>query len=601
MIALSTSPVNLSMLRKLNTWYSIADGNWSNPNIWVSNAKRKYSIPQPGDNVYVNNSVTLDVNNLIVNNLLGDGYLIFGTSNSRTVVVNGCLNITGTVDMSNASHTLSLNGYDNYIFNFISGSSGTVTYNGSLGNYILNQPVMALSYCYLTIRTQNCWLTGDTTVNANLNVTNNGNIDLLSYNLTITGTTSLQGGNIARSVANSGALLKCIGQLNSNQDGNNINLGTTNNIELHGGIQTTNNIITAQTIAFSFSQTIAGTSSSRFLKMNGNMQIDSGVVLTVATDGVDVVLNGSLNGVDGTSTYSNYGVLSLLNNTTPMTTGIFTMQASASLEYLFNGNATIPYSSLNNLTIGGTGVKTLGSDLIINGFLKMQIGTLELSTFNLTVEGISNDFISSSSGLFGASTLQRTPTSTGALLKFVGQQLNCNNDSFILNIGSTNDIELQNGFGLTSNTLTFRDMILSTTQTITDNGSGHSCTLNGNMRIGNGCSVTLTTITVIIEGILDGNDLSSSFINKSFFNYQNSQQPMQTGLLFCNEGANTFVYGLSGAQDITVPSDGIPGYQNLTLNGTGIKRLLGNVSIKGTYTLTSPATLNSNGFVLTNP
>lgn len=601
MIALSTSPINLSMLRKLNTWYTIADGNWSNPNIWVSNAKRKHSIPQPGDNVCVNNSVTLDVNSLTVNNLLGNGDLIFGTSNSRTMAVNGSLNIAGTVDMSNASHTLYLNGYNNFISNFISGTTGTVTYNGALGNPILNQPVMALPYCYLTIRTQNCWLTGNTTVSANLNVTNNGNLDLLSYDLTITGTTSLQGGNIVRSIANSGALLRCIGQFNSNQDGNSINLGTTNNIELHGGIQTTNNILTAQTILFTVSQTIAGTSSSRVLSLNGNVQINSGVILTVATDGVDIILNGSLNGVDETSTYNNYGVLSLLNNTTPMTTGIMTMQSSASLEYLFNGDATIPYSSLNNLTIGGTGVKTLSSDLIINGFLKMQTGTLELSTYNLTVEGTSNDFISSSTGLFGASTLQRTPTSTGALLKFVGQQLNCNNDSFVLNIGASNDIELQNGFGLTNNILTFRNMILSTTQTITDNGSGHASTLNGNMIIGNGCIVTLTTIKVILAGILNGNDSSSSFVNRSFFNYQNPQQPMQTGLLFCNEGANTFVYGLSGGQDITIPSDGIPGYQNLTLNGTGVKRLLGNISIKGIYTLTAPATLDSNGFVLTNP
>jgi len=601
MIALSTSPVTLSMLRKLNTWYTIADGNWSNPNIWISNAKQKYGTPQPGDNIYLNNSVTLDINNLTVNDLLGAGDLIFGTSSSRTMVVNGCLNITGNVDMSNASHSLSLNGYNNYIFNFISGSSGTVTYNGYLGNYILNQPVMALSYCYLTLRSQNCWLTGDTTVNANLNVTNNGNLDLLSYGLTIMGMTSLQGGNISRSIVNSNALLKCMGQLNSNQDGNSINLGTTNNIELQGGIQTTNNTITAQMIVFFSSQSIGGTSSSRFLRLNGNVQINSGVILTVASDGVDIILNGSLNGVDGTSTYNNYGVLSLLNNSTPMITGIFTMQSSASLEYLFNGDATISYSNLNNLTISGTGVKTLGSDLIINGFLKMQTGTLELNTFNLTIEGVSNDFISSSSGLFSASTLQRTPTNTGALLKFVGQQLNCNNDSFVLNLGFSNDIELQNGFGLTNNTLTFRDMFLSTNQTITDNGSGHSCTLNGNITIGTGCTITLTTITVILDGILNGNDSSSCFVNRSFFNYQNAQQPMQTGMLFCNEGTNTFIYGLSGGQDITVPSDGIPGYQNLVLGGTGIKRLLGNVSVKGMYTLASPATLNLNGFALTNP
>jgi hypothetical protein len=57
-----------------------------------------------------------------------------------------------------------------------------------------------------------------------------------------------------------------------------------------------------------------------------------------------------------------------------------------------------------------------------------------------------------------------------------------------------------------------------------------------------------------------------------------------------------------GNQDIKTPEDPTnPGYQNLTLSGTGAKRLLGNVSVKGTYTLTAPATLDLNGFTLTNP
>ena len=76
---------------------------------------------------------------------------------------------------------------------------------------------------------------------------------------------------------------------------------------------------------------------------------------------------------------------------------------------------------------------------------------------------------------------------------------------------------------------------------------------------------------------------------------------MNTGKLYCNQTLNTFIYGLGGNQDITSPSDATPGYQNLILQGSGVKRLLGNVSVKGTYTLTSPATLNTNGFALTNP
>jgi hypothetical protein len=102
-------------------------------------------------------------------------------------------------------------------------------------------------------------------------------------------------------------------------------------------------------------------------------------------------------------------------------------------------------------------------------------------------------------------------------------------------------------------------------------------------------------------GIINGADSTAIFDNRSICNYQNAQQPMQTGQLYCNEATNTFIYGLTDNQDITPPSDSTPGYQNLTLNGSGAKRLLGNVSVIGAYLLTSPATLDSNGFSLTNP
>ncbi len=76
---------------------------------------------------------------------------------------------------------------------------------------------------------------------------------------------------------------------------------------------------------------------------------------------------------------------------------------------------------------------------------------------------------------------------------------------------------------------------------------------------------------------------------------------MVTGKLYCNQAINTFIYDLASDQDMIVPSDPTPGYKNLILNGSGAKKLLGNISVKGVYTLTSPATLNSNGFTLTNP
>jgi len=128
-----------------------------------------------------------------------------------------------------------------------------------------------------------------------------------------------------------------------------------------------------------------------------------------------------------------------------------------------------------------------------------------------------------------------------------------------------------------------------------------------NIIIGSGVTFTNTGLSTTSGGItttgtINGLDSTSIFVNKSVFDYANSQEPMQTGKLYCNQAMNTFIYGASGAQNITVPSDTTSrGYKNLTLNGSGTKTLLGNVSVKGTYTLTSSATLDSNGFSLTNP
>ena len=97
-------------------------------------------------------------------------------------------------------------------------------------------------------------------------------------------------------------------------------------------------------------------------------------------------------------------------------------------------------------------------------------------------------------------------------------------------------------------------------------------------------------------GELNGDNVASTFNNLGYFAYANSQQPMETGVLQSSSISSTFEYDLNGDQDITPIS-----YNNLTLSNGGNKKLLGNVSVIDTYTLSSPAVLDSNGFTLTNP
>jgi hypothetical protein len=114
--------------------------------------------------------------------------------------------------------------------------------------------------------------------------------------------------------------------------------------------------------------------------------------------------------------------------------------------------------------------------------------------------------------------------------------------------------------------------------------------------------LSASTGGIRLAGTLNGASSTAVFDNRSVFSPISTAAPMLTGQLYCNQANNLVMYGKSGAQNIGVPTDAVsPGYYNLTLNGTGAKTLLGNVSVKGVYTLTPPATLNTNGFTLTNP
>src|ERR1051325_7643317 len=107
------------LLRKLNTWYSVNDGNWSDPNTWMSNGldKRSYTSPQPGDIVYINRAVTCNVNST-VSNLYVSGNLQFSASVNPVLTVINNLQATGTIDQSAGSSRISIGGVSNFIVSF---------------------------------------------------------------------------------------------------------------------------------------------------------------------------------------------------------------------------------------------------------------------------------------------------------------------------------------------------------------------------------------------------------------------------------------------------------------------------------------------------
>lgn len=286
-----------------------------------------------------------------------------------------------------------------------------------------------------------------------------------------------------------------------------------------------------------------------------------------------------------------------------MSTGVFNYKntTSSTIGYVFAGNYTLPYTSYANLLIGGSGTKSLNGITTINQTLVVGNGdatgsALDCAGFDLDVKGattINDAFLASSfcNIIFeGAATFS-----------------NGGNPSMVVDLRSGNpNVEFRNGlsfhvYGTYTGTGTFKFT--------TNNQNIDFQVINGGVFA---CNWLISgAITVIhldggsnmpaIIGTINGDNASSTFDCRGYLQYQNATAPMATGKLYCNQATNTFLYSASGNQDIQVPLDPTPGYKNLTLSGSGAKGLLGNVSVKGIYTLTSPAILNTNSFSLTNP
>lgn len=636
------SKFSTMILRRYNTWYSVADGDWFDPNTWVSNRldKKVYTTPQAGDNVVINHTVTYQptivVTNLILNNITVNASGTFKLYNANVPIfqVLGSFLCYGTLDMNNASSKIYLGGTNNVISNVIFASTSTVVYNS-----INDQAILPLSYAKLAVSgmldtnsvssTFNStqlqyptrYLTANTTVSSTL-VMDGCTFQLGVYNLTVTGNTTF-GGGVTLLKSGSGTVT-FIGSFDGSGGGNNTLDFTTGNpnVELRGGFvppyyqNGVNTHFKTGTGTWTFStnnQNIHAVFSTTYI-FDCSVVISGAITVTVTNpNNCPIQFNGTVNGDNASSTLNNDGVIYLGSTNTPMSTGIFNYMHGGStsiIGYVANGNQTLPSITYGGLLIAGTGIKTLLGDTTASGILQVGINgygasQLELSSFALSVTGATT--------LFAASSITKN-SSTGAVL-FIGlfdgfsQTL-----SGIVDFSAGNpNVELRGGlktpqgassvFKTGTGTWTF-----STNNQSIMGGVNATSKFDCSFLISGVITVTLSSGSANIQfnGTVNGDNANSILDNRvsgsAFTMINNATAPMATGKLYCNQATNTFVYGLAGNQDIQVLSDPTnPGYSNLTLNGSGAKRLLGNVSVKGTYTLTSPATLNSNGFSLTNP
>ena len=523
-------------------------------------------------------------------------------------------------------------------------NANTIQYNG---NYSATIPSYFTTFSSLTIGGTGTKTTSvATTVNASVSIITNGNLTLggnliingnlslqtnvaailecSTYNLTVNGTTTTGNANASNYIGKNGAgNILFVGLVTLGNSGTGFNFSGNPNVEFRGGIISTNqdNGVTPNTGTgqwkFSTNNQTYSIGGSTIANINASILID-GITLTIT----QTYANGSMNinnSIDGTNAssslvlFSTSGIIQTLVFTNisyyiPMATfGTFD-STGGGVTYAFNGNITLPHLTYGALNIGGTGTKTLGGNTTVTrnlGFTA-NTGTLECSTYNLTVNGTTT--------INKGNTLNKNGAGNILFVGLVTVSTDLSLPS-TLNLSGNPTVEVRGGMAIinggsyiTSGTGTWT--FSTNNQNIQTNSA---ITFNGNVLVSGAIVLTTTpsvgfTSTITIKGTLNGDNSSSIFrvgastVTPFAINYQNATQPMATGILDTSTNANTWIYGLNN-QNIKggASTSAKQVYSNLTLNGTGTKTLQGYVSVLNTYTLTAPATLALNGYTLTNP
>ena len=543
-------------------------------------------------NVVIGDGITLtnSANTLAIFNYIN------GSDSLSKLVNNGVTLVFPTQASAENSMTTGIDDFTTFV--------NTIQYGG---NYSATIPSYFTNFHNLTISGTGTKTLGvNTTLNGNLTLSTSGSLQCSTFDLTVTGTTTIGGGGLLSKNSTGNVLFTGLLNLNNNS-GTSINFSGNPLVEVRGGISnggSQNSQITSGTGQWTFSTNNQNvTNNDGIWTFNCPILISGAITLTIISTTRSISFYDTINGNNASSKLLNKGWIRLYNNVQPMATGIFDVTSFANtVGYWYSGSQNIPTTSYWSLEVGtATYTKTLSGNTTLSGNLIINSGILECSTYNLTISGTST--IGS-----GTSTTKLSKNGSGNIL-FTGLLTLSNVGGQSIDFSSGNPtIELRggitNGGGNSSQIISGTGTWTFSTnnQNITNNDGQWS--LDCPILISGAVTISLqsNTTSLILNNTLNGNNASSNFTNRGSLNYKSATQPMATGILDTSTNLNTWIYGLNN-QDIKGSPTTSPKqvYRNLTLNGTGVKTLQGYVSVLNTYTLTAPATLALNGFTLTNP
>ncbi|NLI25034.1 MAG: hypothetical protein GX419_10050, partial [Bacteroidales bacterium] len=232
--------------------------------------------------------------------------------------------------------------------------------------------------------------TGTAIIAGNLSMPN-GNGTVGRVNLTVNGTATVDNGrtfNITSSTGNkifSGKVTVETGAV-WNNTGNAA-------VEFRNGLIHNGSGFVSGTGQYLFSQNNQSVEGNSPVSFDGDVKIDSDINLTNKNSGggTGITINKSLNGTNLSSSFTNEGILTYQPNSNdmPMVIGnLWAFYNPNTVNYSRNGNQLIYSTQYHHLIISGSGTKTLGNDITVNGNLTIENpATLKTNNFSITLIG----------------------------------------------------------------------------------------------------------------------------------------------------------------------------------------------------------------------
>ncbi|MGQ7946089.1 hypothetical protein [Flavobacterium sp. WC2509] len=294
----------------------------------------------------------------------------------------------------------------------------------------------------------------------------------------------------------------------------------------------------------------SGTGAHTF---TNNAQTLNGILsITNLTCSDDITNNGTLTistTLAGTGTLINTGTLNF--GVTSITPTLDATSVGNIVNYNATGVQTVKSTTYSNLTLSGSGTKTLGGAVATNAALTLNNNTsLAMSTYLLTLNG---DLINNGSGTI-------TGTTGGVTISGTATQ----NIAGFTTTGAVSMIKTTGGAA-----------------TLTGNVNGASLTINGSggiMSLGTGLTHTFTGDWSRGSGTLNGGSSTLKI----------GGDVTGTGSTFTAE-TSTVEFNKTGAQNL---GSAALTYNNLILSGSGDKTLGAVATVSNTWSIISPVKAN---------